>query len=160
MRQDGRLTVQFNHVVKNGKPCPTSFVGQQWHHVQGGDHDIDTDLAWDITTGGSAANGARIVVAVLEAGSNYNHVDLIGNHWVNDAEILATASTTTMVSCGTQPTTLTTFLREATARLSGDWSHWRQRCRWRGVNWDVEIMQVKWAVSRVQRHCCGSTRTK
>ena len=52
------------------------------------DNDIDSDLAWDITTGGTTANGDRIVVAVLEGGgSNYNHVDLIDNHWVNSAEV-------------------------------------------------------------------------
>ena len=45
-------------------------------------------LHGDITTGGTAANGARIVVAVLEGGgANYSHSDLIDNHWTNDAEI-------------------------------------------------------------------------
>ena len=38
-------------------------------HVENGDHDIDSDLAWDITTGGVAADGSRIVVAVLEGGA-------------------------------------------------------------------------------------------
>ena len=53
-----------------------------------GDHDIDSDLAWDITTGGQTDDGTRIVVAVLEGGgANYNHPDLIANHWVNDQEI-------------------------------------------------------------------------
>ena len=80
---------QFNHEVQNRETEPNDpQLPQQWHHVQSGDHDIDSDLAWDITTGGAAADGSRIVVAVLEGGgSNYNHVDLIDNHWVNTAEI-------------------------------------------------------------------------
>ena len=46
MRQDDRLeAVQFNHVVEERETVPNDpSFGQQWHHVQGGDHDIDTDL--------------------------------------------------------------------------------------------------------------------
>jgi hypothetical protein len=80
---------QLNHTVKERETVPNDpNFGQQWHHVQSGDHDIDSELAWDVTTGGTAGNGARIVVAVLEGGgSNFNHVDLIDNHWVNLLEI-------------------------------------------------------------------------
>lgn len=90
LQNDPRLeAAQFNHEVQNRETEPDDpQLPQQWHHVQSGDHDIDSDLAWDITTGGAAADGSRIVVAVLEGGgSNYNHVDLIDNHWVNTAEI-------------------------------------------------------------------------
>ena len=81
--------VQLNHLVSERETVPNDpNYGQQWHHDENGDHDIDSDLAWDVTTGGTAANGARIVVAVLEGGgSNYSHTDLIDNHWTNDAEI-------------------------------------------------------------------------
>lgn len=81
--------VQLNHIAHERETVPNDpNFGQQWHHVQSGDHDIDSDLAWDITNGGVAGNGARIVVAVLEGGgSNYSHPDLIDNHWVNLAEI-------------------------------------------------------------------------
>ena len=58
--------VQYNHYVEDrATPNDPSF-SQQWHHIQSGDHDIDSDLAWDITTGGETANGDQIVVAVLE----------------------------------------------------------------------------------------------
>ena len=90
LQNDPRLeAAQFNHEVQNRETEPNDpQLPQQWHHVQSGDHDIDSDLAWDITTGGAAADGSRIVVAVIEGGgSNYNHVDLIDNHWVNNAEI-------------------------------------------------------------------------
>ena len=56
------------------------------------------------------------------AGSNYN-VDLIGNHWVNDAEIPGNGidddenGFVDDYDGWNAITTLTTFLREATARL-------------------------------------------
>ncbi len=80
---------QLNHVVSERETVPNDpNFGQQWHHVESGDHDIDSDLAWDVTTGGVAGNGARIVVAVLEGGgSNYSHTDLIENHWTNPGEV-------------------------------------------------------------------------
>ena len=81
--------VQFNHYVEDRSTVPNdpSFASQ-WHHVEGADHDIDSDLAWDISTGGYTANGDRIVVAVLEGGgADWNHVDLIDNHWTNPQEI-------------------------------------------------------------------------
>ena len=90
LRKDSRLAaVQFNHKVHSRETLPDDpSLSQQWHHVQSGDHDIDSDLAWDITTGGQTDDGTRIVVAVLEGGgANYNHPDLIANHWVNDQEI-------------------------------------------------------------------------
>ena len=85
LRKDDRLVAaQFNHEVQPRETTPDDpALNQQWHHVQNGDHDIDSDLAWDITTGGQTADGTRIVVAVLEGGgANYSHVDLIDNHWV------------------------------------------------------------------------------
>ena len=90
LRKDDRLVAaQFNHEVQSRETLPDDpALNQQWHHLQNGDHDIDSDLAWDITTGGQTADGTRIVVAVLEGGgANYEHIDLIDNHWVNDQEI-------------------------------------------------------------------------
>ena len=81
--------VQFNHYVEDRETIPNDpSLSSQWHHIQSGDHDIDSDLAWDITTGGVTDNGDRIVVCVLEGGgANYSHVDLISNHWTNELEI-------------------------------------------------------------------------
>lgn len=77
---------QFNHYVTRREiPNDTNF-GNQWHHVNGNDKDIDSDLAWDITTGGTTATGDEIVVCVIEGG-NLNHPDLVDNKWVNDQEI-------------------------------------------------------------------------
>ena len=79
--------VQFNHYVENRATTPNDpSFNQQWHHVESGDHDIDSDEAWDISTGGYTANGDRIVVCVMESG-DYSHPDLIDNHWTNTNEI-------------------------------------------------------------------------
>ena len=90
IREDRRVVAaQWTHYIEDRATVPNDpNFGQQWHHVQSGDHDVDTDLAWDYSTGGFTANGDRIVVAILETGgSNYNHTDLIGNHWINIHEI-------------------------------------------------------------------------
>ncbi|MFT5183494.1 MAG: serine protease [Flavobacteriales bacterium] len=87
--QKGVSNVQFNHLVSERSTTPDdSNFDEQWHHLQSSDKDIDTDLAWDITTGGQTFFGDDIVVCVIEGGgSDWNHVDLIDNHWVNTYEI-------------------------------------------------------------------------
>ncbi len=81
--------VQNNHYIQERSTVPNDpSFGSQWHHQQASDRDIDSDLAWDITTGGTTENGDIIVVCVIEGGgSNYSHPDLIANHWVNTEEI-------------------------------------------------------------------------
>lgn len=89
----GISLAQFNHRVYLRETTPNDpQFNQQWHHVNNGgggataDADIDSDLAWDITTGGTTALGDEIVVCVIEGG-NLNHVDLQANKWVNTQEI-------------------------------------------------------------------------
>ena len=153
LQDDRRLkAAQFNHEVQPRETLPNDpSLGQQWHHVESGDHDIDSDLAWDITTGGAASDGSRIVVAVLEGGgSNYNHVDLIDNHWVNDAEIpdngvdddlngfvddyngWNSGTNTDAIGAGGHGTSVSGMIGAAGDNGNGGV----------GVNWDVEIMQV------------------
>lgn len=153
LRQDERIeAVQFNHEVQNRETLPDDpQIAQQWHHVENGDHDIDSDLAWDITTGGATADGSRIVVAVLEGGgSNYNHVDLIDNHWVNAAEIpnngvdddengfvddyngWNSGSNNDAIAAGGHGTSVSGMIGAAGDNGTGGV----------GVNWDVDIMQV------------------
>ena len=77
---------QFNHTVQERiMPNDTQF-NQQWHHVDPQDNDIDSDLAWNTTTGGVTALGDTIVVCVVE-GFDRTHSDLAANAWVNRAEI-------------------------------------------------------------------------
>lgn len=79
--------------VRSTIPGDPSFT-QQWHHVNTGqnggtaDADIDSDLAWDITTGGKTATNDDIVVCMVEnTGGNLNHQDLSPNRWTNVYEI-------------------------------------------------------------------------
>jgi len=79
--------VQLNYLIQEREVPNDPLLGNQWHHVNANDKDIDSDLAWDITTGGLTASGDEIVVCVVEGGgSQYQHVDLIGNHWTNTNE--------------------------------------------------------------------------
>jgi hypothetical protein len=91
---DAQITLsEYNYYVEMRETVPndTQF-GQQWHHVNTGqtggtaDADIDSDLAWDITTGGSTATGDDIVVCIIE-GANLDHNDLRDNRWINPGEI-------------------------------------------------------------------------
>jgi len=95
-RQDEVQVAQVNHLISERQTIPndTDF-DQQWHWVNDGslggiaDADVDADLAWDLTTGGQTQTGNHdIVVCVVEGGgANFNHEDLIDNHWTNEAEI-------------------------------------------------------------------------
>lgn len=84
---------EYNYYVEMRETVPNDTqLGQQWHHVNNGqtggtaDADIDSDLAWDITTGGSTATGDEIVVCIIE-GANLDHDDLRANRWINPGEI-------------------------------------------------------------------------
>ena len=144
--------VQYNHFVEDrATPNDPSF-SQQWHHIQSGDHDIDSDLAWDVTTGGQTANGDQIVVAVLEGGgSNWDHNDLIDNHWVNTGEIPGngqdddgngytddyngwnTTTNSDNISAGGHGTAVSGMIGATGNNGIGG----------AGVNWDVGIMQIQ-----------------
>jgi hypothetical protein len=76
------LYAQPNREVElRAAPNDPSY-GSQWQH-----DNIDSELAWDITTGGTTANGTEIVVALIESADIINHPDLMDNQWVNTAEI-------------------------------------------------------------------------
>ena len=143
---------QLNHYVEDRATPNDPQFGSQWHHIDASDNDIDSDLAWDITTGGSTANGDRIVVAVLEGGgANYNHVDLIGNHWTNSAETPGNgvdddgngfvddyngwnaSSGSDAISAGGHGTAVSGMIGAVGNNGNGG----------AGVNWDVEIMQIQ-----------------
>ena len=42
---------QLNHYVEERATPNDPQFGSQWHHIDASDNDIDSDLAWDITTG-------------------------------------------------------------------------------------------------------------
>ena len=55
---------------------------RQWPLEQDNDCDIDIVKTWDITMG-----NPEIVIAVIDTGVKYDHLDLKNNLWVNDDEI-------------------------------------------------------------------------
>jgi hypothetical protein len=55
---------------------------QQWGLNQYNDCDIDAPEAWEIETG-----DPDVVIAVLDSGVDYNHIDLADNIWINEDEI-------------------------------------------------------------------------
>ena len=84
---------QNNYYLKLRSTIPNDATfNSQWHHNNTGqtggtaDADIDSDLAWDITTGGTTASGHDIVVCLIESG-NLDHQDLSPNRWINTNEI-------------------------------------------------------------------------
>lgn len=87
-------TAQFNHYIKMRSTIPDdASFSQQWQYINTGQSggtigaDIDIDLAWDITTGGTSASGDEIVACVIDEGINQTHPDIIDNLWTNNVEI-------------------------------------------------------------------------
>lgn len=85
--------VQKNEKIFNRANIPNDpDFNLQWQHINqipGGisTYDMDSDLAWDITTGGSTINGKEIVVCIIDDGLDINQEDLIDNIWINKNEI-------------------------------------------------------------------------
>jgi subtilisin family serine protease len=77
-----------NYIQKAiGIPNDTRFDDLWGMHNTGqtggtADADIDAVEAWDTFTGSH-----DVVVAVIDTGVDYNHVDLVDNRWVNEGEI-------------------------------------------------------------------------
>lgn len=151
-RTKGVVIAQANHIIESRLVPDDPFFGQQWHHVESGDHDIDSDLAWDITTGGLTATGDDIVVCVVEpSGAKWDHVDLIDNHWVNDGEIpnngidddlngyvddydgWNVANNNDNLNSGNHGTQVSSMIGSTGNNSTGV----------TGVNWNVKLMQVQ-----------------
>ena len=95
LQRDKAVTLaQFDYPVESRATAPNDpSYNQQWGLKNTGQSggtvgaDVDAELAWDITTGGTTAQGDVIVVAVIDGGFQNNHPDLVDNYWVNTAEI-------------------------------------------------------------------------
>lgn len=72
---------QNNHIVTDRNTPDDPQFGQQWQHQK-----IQSELAWNITTGGVTATGDTIVVAIIEK-ADLGHPDLAANAWINHGEI-------------------------------------------------------------------------
>jgi hypothetical protein len=143
---------QVNHIIEERLIPDDPFFSQQWHHQQANDHDIDSDLAWDVTTGGTSALGDEIVVCVVElGGAQWNTPDIIDNHWINTQEIPGngndddnngyvddydgwnTASSTDVITAGSHGTRVCSMIGSKGNNNTGVV----------GVNWDVKMMLVE-----------------
>ncbi|MCC7223530.1 MAG: fibronectin type III domain-containing protein [Chitinophagales bacterium] len=95
LRQHPAVTVaQNNHIIELRETTPDDAqFDQQWQYINTGaggglaNADLDAELAWDITTGGTTPLGDEIVVAVLDEGCQSDHPDWGDNLWTNNAEI-------------------------------------------------------------------------
>lgn len=148
----GVSVAQANHIVATRDIPNDPFFGNQWHHLQSNDRDIDSDLAWDITTGGLTPLGAEIVVCVVEPqGAKWDQVDILPNHWVNEGEIPNNNIDDDLngyvddydgynVTNGTDNLSTSNHGTQVSSMLGakGDNSTGIT-----GVNWDVKIMQVQ-----------------
>ncbi|MFZ1692087.1 MAG: S8 family serine peptidase [Flavobacteriales bacterium] len=77
----GIQLAQNNHIVKERIVPNDAQYGQVWHH-----QNIDSEAAWDISTGGVTAAGDTIVVCIIE-NADLTHPDLAANAWINYDEI-------------------------------------------------------------------------
>jgi hypothetical protein len=73
---------QVNTLVDLREAPNDPLYGNQWHH-----QNINSEEAWEITTGGTTATGDDIVICIIESANVMGHPDLAGNHWVNTAEV-------------------------------------------------------------------------
>lgn len=85
--------VQKNHKITWRSTTPNDpQYNQQWQYDNTGQSggtsgaDIDMDLAWDITTGGTTTDGDEIVVCIIDDGLDTNHPDFGDNLWINTGE--------------------------------------------------------------------------
>lgn len=86
--------VELDHASKgNIVPNDPFFSENQYYHLNNGydgvvgvegkaDADMDTDLAWDITTGNE-----NVVLGVFDSGLRLDHEEFVGRVWVNEDEI-------------------------------------------------------------------------
>lgn len=84
--------VQFNHFVHSRSIPNDALFEDQWHHINtlvngNPEADLDSDLAWDISTGGLTPQGDTIVLAIIDNGVNSSHPDLENRLWINHREI-------------------------------------------------------------------------
>jgi len=77
-------TVEYaepNYIFKIVNEPNDANFGLQWPLNQSNNHDIDAPEAWDYETGDS-----NVVIAVIDTGVDWEHVDLADNIWNNTAE--------------------------------------------------------------------------
>jgi hypothetical protein len=150
--QSAVSVVQLNHIIEERTTPNDPLFGNQWHFIDPQDNDIDADLAWDITTGGTTAVGDEIVACIVEGnGSKWDQEDILPNHWVNNNEIAGNgidddnngyvddydgwnvSGNNDNFSNGNHGTQVSSMIGSKGNNALGV----------TGVNWDVKLMQVQ-----------------
>ena len=143
---------QLNHIIEERTTPNDPLFANQWQFVDPQDNDIDADLAWDITTGGTTALGDEIVACIVEGnGSKWDQEDILPNHWVNTNEIAGNgidddnngyvddydgwnvSGNNDNFSNGNHGTQVSSMIGSKGNNALGV----------TGVNWDVKLMQVQ-----------------
>lgn len=70
------------HAVEDFIPNDNLF-SSQWHHQDPSDNDIDTPQGWESQTG-----DPDVIIAIIDTGVLYSHLDLKENIWINPGENL------------------------------------------------------------------------
>lgn len=144
--------VQLNHIIEERTTPNDPLFANQWHFIDPQDNDIDADLAWDITTGGTTAVGDEIVACIVEGnGAKWDQEDILPNHWVNNNEIAGNgidddnngyvddydgwnvSGNNDNFSNGNHGTQVSSMIGSKGNNALGV----------TGVNWDVKLMQVQ-----------------
>ncbi len=72
-----------NYIYRTCNIPNDPYFTHQWALNQSNDYDIDAPEAWDIETGIS-----DVIIAIIDSGVDYNHIDLADNIWINTDEII------------------------------------------------------------------------
>ncbi|MBK7226172.1 MAG: S8 family serine peptidase [Saprospiraceae bacterium] len=80
---------QFNHILESRKSPNDPLYRDQWYHrnfvTQG--HDMSSEQAWEVSTGGITEDGDTIVTCVIDGGIDITHEDLSPVIWKNYNEV-------------------------------------------------------------------------
>ncbi len=90
---EGVEHIDFDYRIEaKDLPFNDPYLADQWHYYNDGSKegyvagaDINAFKAWEITKG-----SPNVIVAVCDSGVDYDHEDLAGNMWVNEAELNGT----------------------------------------------------------------------
>lgn len=108
----------LNYLVKFLAEPNDAFYATQWAM-----EDINVEPVWDITTGGTMANGRRIGVAISDDAIMVGHPDLAGNIWPGSPGMLGGEAH------GTEVASVVGAVGNNGIGIAG-------------VNWDVEILSA------------------
>ncbi len=130
-----------------------SGYGLQWHHLNTGlfistptgivGRDLDSQQAWDLTTGSSASTAP--VIAVIDCGFKLDHPDLANNWWVNPAPTFGDVNGADLGSNDGNPSPPAAFCTHGTNVAGVIGAQGNNTVGVAGVMWNTRIMALKTA---------------